>query len=79
MRPLSETDPPRSSVRVALPYGFHHQLLAKEVHLGYEVLRGLLPYFARVLVARKLKLPSPAGHVADEGVELFRGVQGVPS
>ena len=65
-------------VGVALPYGVHHQFFAKEVHLGHEVLGGLLPYLARVLVARDLKLPSPAGHVTDERVELFRSVQGVP-
>src|SRR5215207_7189874 len=38
-------------VGIALPYGIHHQLLTKEVHFGYEVLRGLLPYLARILVA----------------------------
>ena len=65
MRPLAETDRPLLGedgvVGVALPYGVHHQFFAKEVHLGHEVLGGLLPHLARVLVARDLKLPSPAG------------------
>src|SRR5215218_3773055 len=38
-------------VGVALRYGVHHQLLTKEVYLGYEIFRGLLPYLTRVLVA----------------------------
>ena len=71
MRPPSETAP--------LLYGVHHQFFAKEVYLGHEVLVGLLPYLAGGLVARELKLPRPAGNVTDERVELFRGIQGVPS
>src|SRR5215216_7759590 len=63
---------------VAFLYSVHHQLLAKEVYLGHEILGGFLPYFARILVARELKLPRPAGHVTDESVELFRGVLGGP-
>jgi hypothetical protein len=39
-------------VGVALLDGVHHQLLAQEVDLGYEVLRSLLPDLTRVLVTR---------------------------
>jgi hypothetical protein len=59
---------------VALPDGVNHELLAEEIHLGDDVLGGLLRYLARIVVARELQLSGSARYFADELVEFFGGV-----